>query len=108
MTAANEIRRQSRLGMDVINEKVVEGLIEQRQYFEKQQQQILRSLLLLVFLSFVTWQGANIKIPGTGVSIAEVPAFFEISLVLSALCLMWVPYNFWGCCIIRTQPPELV
>ena len=94
MTVADEIRRQKRLGLDVINEKVVEGLIEQRQYLENQQTQTLKSLVLLVFLSFVAWQGGNIKIPGTGASIAEVPAFLEISLVLSALILMWLPYLF--------------
>ncbi|MDP2618774.1 MAG: hypothetical protein Q8P46_01120 [Hyphomicrobiales bacterium] len=94
MTAADEIRRQKRLGLDVINEKVIEGLIEQRQHLENQQTQTLKILVLLVFLSFVAWQGGNIKIPGTGASIAEVPGFLEISLVLSALTLMWLPYLF--------------
>ena len=94
MTAADEIRRQKRLGLGVINEKVIEGLIMQRQYLEKEQTNLGKSLVLLVFLSFVAWQGGNIKIPGTGISIADVPAFLEISLVLSSLHLMWLPFVF--------------
>lgn len=94
MTVTDEIHRQKRLDLDIINEQVIQGLIEQRQKFDLQQTQTVRSLVLLVFLSFVAWQGGNIKIPGTGASIAEVPAFLEISLVLSALTIMWLPYLF--------------
>jgi len=94
MTIADEIRRQKRLGLEVINEKVIEGLIEQRQYLEKEQTKLYKNLVVLVFLSFIAWQGVNIKIPGAGISIADVPAFLEISLVLSSIYLMWLPYVF--------------
>lgn len=94
MTIADEIRRQKRLGLEVINEKVINGLIEQRQHLEKQQTDCGKALVILIFLSFVASQGGDIKIPGTGISIAEVPAFLEISLVLSSLYLMWLPYLF--------------
>jgi hypothetical protein len=94
MTVANELRRQSRLGIKVINDKVVEGLLVQRQNVEGQQQQFIKLLVMSVFLSFVAWRGGKIQIPGTGASITEIPAFLEISLVVAALSLMWLPYIF--------------
>lgn len=94
MMSANEIRRQRRLGLNIINQEVIEGLIERRKQVEAEQTQVIRKLVGAVFLSFIAWQGGNITIPGTGTSIAEIPAFLEISLVSAALLLMWLPYLF--------------
>ncbi len=51
---------------------------------EAQQNTLIRSLTISLFLAFIAWNGGNIQIPGTGASIAELPAFLELSLILFA------------------------
>jgi len=94
MFTADELRRQKRLGLEEINENVLDGLVEQRAQLEGQQNNIIRSLTISLFLAFVAWSGGNIKIPGTGASIDEVPAFLEISLITAAFCVLMVTSTF--------------
>ncbi|QHQ36733.1 hypothetical protein [Algicella marina] len=94
MFTADELRRQKRLGLDAINENVLEGLLDQRAKFEGQQNNLVRSLTISLFLAFVAWSGGNIQVPGTGVSIAEIPAFLELSLITAAISVLMVTYSF--------------
>ncbi len=94
MFTADELRRQKRLGLDEINENLLEGLIDQRAKLEGQQNNLIRTLTISLFLAFVAWSGGNIQVPGTGASIAEVPAFLELSLIVAALNVLMVTYTF--------------
>lgn len=94
MFTADELRRQKRLGIEEINEDLLEGLVNQRASLETQQNNLIRSLVVSLFLSFVAWNGGNIEIPGTGTSIADIPAFLELSLIASALSVLMVTYSF--------------
>ena len=94
MFTADELRRQKRLGLNEINENVLEGLVSQRAKLEDQQNKIIRSLAISLFLAFIAWNGGNIQIPGTGASIAEIPAFLELSLITAAFSVLMVTYSF--------------
>lgn len=94
MFTADELRRQKRLGLNAINESVLEGLVSQRRSIEEQQNRILRSLTVSLFFAFIARNGGNIQIPGTGASIAEVPAFLELSLIVAAFCILMINYSF--------------
>lgn len=94
MFTADELRRQKRLGLNEINENVLKGLVNQKTKLEVQQNNLLRSLAISMFLAFVAWNGGNIQIPGTGVSIADIPAFLELSLITAALCVLMITYTF--------------
>jgi len=94
MFTADELRRQKRLGLNEINEDVLKGLVNQRTKLEAQQNNLIRSLTISLFLAFIAWSGGNIQIPGTGASIAQIPAFLELSLITAALCVLLVTYSF--------------
>lgn len=94
MFTADELRRQKRLELKEINQNVLEGLVNQRAKLESQQNNLIRSLTVAVFLAFVAWNGGNIQIPGTGASIADVPAFLEICLIAAAFNVLMVTYSF--------------
>jgi hypothetical protein len=89
-----ELRRQKRLGLSDLNEDVLKGLVEQRKYFEGQQDKMVRSLAVALFMAFVAWSGNDIKIPGTGTSIGGVPAFLELSLITAAFSVLMITYAF--------------
>lgn len=94
MFTADELRRQKRLGLSEINGSVLEGLVSQRTKIEEQQNKLIRSLVISLFLAFIAWNGGNIEIPGTGASIVDVPAFLELSLIAAALGVLIVTYTF--------------
>lgn len=94
MFTADELRRQKRLGLSDLNEDVLNGLIKQRMHFEGEQDKMVRSLSIALFLAFVAWSGGDIKIPGTGTSIGGVPAFLELSLITSAFSVLMLTYAF--------------
>jgi hypothetical protein len=94
MFTADELRRQKRLGLEEINENVLEGLVSQRASLEIQQTNLIRSLIISLFFSFIAWNGGNIQIPGTGASIADIPAFLELSLIAAAFSVLMVTYSF--------------
>ncbi|PVH28183.1 hypothetical protein DDE20_13830 [Pararhodobacter oceanensis] len=91
---ADELRRQKRLNLNVVNESVLEGLVNQKEKQEAQQNNIIRSLVISLFFAFVSWNGGNIRIPGTGASISEIPAFLEISLITAAFSVLMITYSF--------------
>lgn len=94
MFTADELRRQKRLGLSEIDKNVLEGLVTQRSKTEVQQGKLIRSLTISLFLAFIAWHGGSIQIPGTGASIAEVPAFLELSLISAALSVLMITYTF--------------
>lgn len=94
MLTRQEILRARALDTDLLGDETVVGMIQQHAALNVQMQAILKGAILSLFMAFVAWSGGNISIPGTGATIAEVPAFFEISLVGSAFCLMFIPYIF--------------
>lgn len=94
MFTDDELRRQKRLGLNEVNESVLDGLVNQRAKMEEQQNSLIRSLTVSLFLAFVAWNGGNIQIPGTGTSIAEVPAFLELSLIVAAFSVLMITYTF--------------
>ncbi|WP_157133125.1 hypothetical protein [Roseobacter sp. SK209-2-6] len=94
MFTADELRRQKRLGLSQFNQEVLEGLVSQRAKLEVQQNTVIRSLMISLFLAFIAWNGGNIQIPGTGASMAEVPAFLELSLVAASFSVLMVTYTF--------------
>lgn len=94
MFTADELRRQKRLGLDEINENVLEGLVNQRAQLEGQQNNLIRSLTISLFLAFVAWSGGNIQIPGTSASLVEIPAFLELSLIAASFSVLMVTYSF--------------
>lgn len=94
MFTADELRRQKRLELSDINEDVLDGFVVQRKHFEDQQEKMIRALSIALFLAFVSWSGGDIKIPGTGTSIGEVPAFLELSLISAAFSVLMITYSF--------------
>jgi hypothetical protein len=94
MATADEMRRQKRLGLNAVDEPILDGLVLQKINLELQQTNSIRNLIILLFLVFVSWRGGSINIPGFGISIREIPAFLEISLILSALYIVLIPYIF--------------
>jgi hypothetical protein len=94
MFTTDELRRQRRLALDDINIDVLNGLIQQKNYFEDRQNIMTRTLTISLFLAFVAWSGGNIKIPGTGASIGEVPAFLELSLISASFSVLMITYAF--------------
>jgi hypothetical protein len=94
MFTADELRRQKRLDLKEINQNVLEGLVNQRAELEAQQNKIISSLTVTLFLAFIAWNGGNIQIPGTGTSIADVPAFLELCLIAAAFSVLMVTYSF--------------
>jgi hypothetical protein len=94
MYTADELRRQRRLGLNEVNETVLQGLVDQRAKLEGQQTNLLRSLTISLFLAVIAWNGGNIEIPGTGASIAEIPSFLELSLIAASLSVLMVTYSF--------------
>jgi len=94
MFTAEEIRRQKRLKLTEINENVLNGLIKQKVHYDMQQQIMVRTLMIALFLMFVAWSGGNIKLPGTGVSIGEVPAFLELSIIVASFSVLMLSYVF--------------
>ncbi|THH38321.1 hypothetical protein E4Z66_01750 [Aliishimia ponticola] len=94
MFTADELRRQKRLDLKEVNEAVLEGLVKQREQLEAQQNNILRSLTISLFLAFIAWNGGNIQIPGTGASIADVPSFLELCLIAASLSVLMITYSF--------------
>lgn len=94
MFTAQELRRQKRLGLNELNENLLDDLVVQRMHFEGQQQKMIRTLTISLFLAFVAWSGNDIKIPGTGTSIGAVPAFLELSLISAAFGVLMITYSF--------------
>ncbi|ATG43683.1 hypothetical protein [Phaeobacter piscinae] len=94
MFTADELRRQKRLGLDEVNENVLEGLVNQRAKLEGRQDKLIRSLTISLFLAFVAWSGGNIQIPGTSASLVEIPSFLELSLIASSLSVLLITYTF--------------
>ncbi|PHR25756.1 MAG: hypothetical protein COA37_02735 [Hoeflea sp.] len=94
MFTTEELRRQKRLGLSDINEDILNGLVQQRMHFEGQQQNMVRALAVALFLTFVSWNGGDIVIPGTGTSVGGVPAFLELSLLTSAFSVLMITYSF--------------
>lgn len=94
MFTSNELLRQKRLGYNKIDKEFLEGLIKQKAKIEGEQSKIVGLFFLSLFLAFVAWSGGNIKIPGTGVSISEVPAFLELSLIISTLSIFLFTCSF--------------
>ena len=94
MFTSDELSRQRRLGVNEIDEDVLKGLIVQREKIEAQKTGMVKTLVIALFLGFVAWNGGNIQIPGTGASIAEVPAFLELSLIAAAFSALLVTYCF--------------
>lgn len=94
MFTAEELRRQKRLGINELNENVLEGLVNQRAKFEGQQVNLIRSLTISLLLAFVAWSGGNIQIPGTSASLVEIPAFLELSLISASFSVLMVTYSF--------------
>lgn len=94
MFTADELRRQKRLGLREVNENVLDGLVSQRANLEAQQNNLIRSLTISLFFSFIAWNGGNIQIPGTGASIADVPGFLELSLIAAAFSVLMITYSF--------------
>ncbi|NDK36983.1 hypothetical protein [Rhodovulum sulfidophilum] len=94
MFTADELRRQKRLGLHEVNENVLEGLVNQRAKLEGQQNNIIRSLTTSLFLAFVAWSGGDIQIPGTGASLAEIPAFLELSLIAASFSVLMATCSF--------------
>ena len=94
MFTHDELGRQKRLGLNEIDKSVFEGLVSQRTKIEEQQQKIIRSFAISLFLAFVAWNGGDIQIPGTGVSIAELPSFLELSLIAASLGVLMITYTF--------------
>ena len=66
----------------------------QREKLEAQQNNLIRSLSISLFLAFIAWNGGNIQIPGTGASIEDVPAFLELCLISAAFCVLMITYSF--------------
>lgn len=94
MFTADELRRQKRLNLSEIDKNVLEGLVKQRSGIEAQQEKLIRSLTISLFLAFIAWHGGSIQIPGTGASIAEIPAFLELSLISAAFSVLMITYTF--------------
>ena len=94
MFTADELSRQKRLGLNEINENVLEGLVNQRAKLEGQQINLIRSLTISLFLAFVAWSGGSIQIPGTSASMVEIPAFLELSLIAASFSVLMVTYSF--------------
>jgi hypothetical protein len=94
MFTADELRRQKRLDLKEVNETVLEGLVNQREKLEAQQNNIIRSLTISLFLAFIAWNGGDIQIPWTGASIVDVPAFLELCLIAAAFSVLMVTYSF--------------
>ncbi len=94
MFTADELRRQKRLDLKEVNQNVLEGLVNQRAKLEAQQNKIISSLTATLFLAFIAWNGGNIQFPGTGASIADIPAFLELCLIAAALSVLMVTYTF--------------
>lgn len=94
MFTADELRRQKRLGLEEVNESVLEGLVNQRAKLEGQQNNLIRSLTISLFLAFIAWSGGNIQIPGTGVSMVEIPAFLELSLIAASFSVLMITCSF--------------
>jgi len=68
--------------------------VSQRASLETQQNNLIRSLMISLCFSFIAWNGGNIQIPGTGASIADIPAFLELSLIAAAFGVLMVTYSF--------------
>lgn len=94
MFTADELRRQRRLDLKEVNVTVFEGLVKQREKLEAQQNNLIRSFTISLFLAFIAWNGGDIQIPGTGASIADVPAFLELCLIVAAFGVLIVTYSF--------------
>ncbi len=94
MFTSDELRRQKRLGLNKIDKDVLDGLIKQKSTLESQQTSTARTLIIFLFLSFVSWKGGNFKIPGTGATIEDIPAFLEISLIISSFSVLFISYLF--------------
>jgi hypothetical protein len=61
MFTAEELRRQKRLALAEINENVLEGLVNQRANLEAQQNNLIRTLVISLFFSFIAWSGGTYK-----------------------------------------------
>lgn len=94
MFTSDELRRQKRLGLSEVDRNVLDGLVAQRSKIEAQQDKLIRSLTISLFFAFIAWHGGTIQIPGTGASIAEVPAFLELSLISAAFSVLMITYTF--------------
>lgn len=94
MFTSEELRRQKRLGLGELNEGVLEGLVNQRGKLEVQQNNLIRSLMISLFLAFIAWSGGGIQIPGTKASIVEIPAFLELSLIAASFSVLMATYSF--------------
>jgi len=92
--ARQEVLRARILKADVLNDDLIDGMIKQNEKLQSQMLGMLKGAIVTLFLAFVAWQGGSIKIPGTGTTIAEIPAFFEIAIVVCALQLLLVPFIF--------------
>ena len=90
----DEIRRQARLSLNEIDENLVKDLTIQKEKLENQQNTILKSLIISIFLSFMSYNGGNIEVPGFGIMISEIPAFLEISLISSSFAILVISYTF--------------
>ena len=89
-----EILRDRLLKSDILNRGLIEGMIVQNNKLKSQMETILKSAILSLFFAFVALQGGAFKIPGTGATISEIPAFFEIAIVVCALNHMYIPFLF--------------
>jgi hypothetical protein len=94
MFTSDELRRQRRLGLKEVNQDVLEGLVRQRASLETKQDNLIRSLMISLFLAFIAWNGGTFQIPGTGASMEDIPAFLELSLIASALSVLLVTCSF--------------
>lgn len=94
MLARQEVLRARALESDILSDSLIEGMIKQNENLNSQMQNVLKGAVLTLLLAFVAWKGGNIRIPGTGATIAEIPAFFEIAIIVCALQLLFVPFMF--------------
>ncbi|MEM6711276.1 MAG: hypothetical protein AAF590_03240 [Pseudomonadota bacterium] len=103
MITRQEVLRARVLNSGILGEETIRGLIDQYALLNAQLLGILKAAVFALFAAFVAWRGGSISIPGTGSTISEIPAFFELSLVVCAFSLMMVPFLF-----INTQLYEAV
>ncbi|MCR9236176.1 MAG: hypothetical protein NXI17_05850 [Alphaproteobacteria bacterium] len=94
MLARQEVLRDKALDTNIFDNSLILGLIEQNGKLRHQMYSMTRNAVFLLFLAFVALSGGDITIPGTGSKIGDIPAFFEISLVLCAIQLSFIPVQF--------------
>lgn len=94
MLARQEVLRDKALDTNIFDGDLITGLIEQNQKLRHQMYSLTRNAVVALFLAFVAWKGGNIAVPGTSSKIGEIPAFFEISLVVCAVQLSFIPFLF--------------